>query len=155
MRAAAHAFGVRKVPRAMRSALPREDAAAGTPRAQDPPPPLLDHLRHVARDVRCKGYVEMFGACAALSGHAGHAAHAGSEVLMRCLAQALGRRPILHRAGEAEISFDEAWLMALARSLRQGDASSAAFLLRSRVPAHARRHLVYLLRMVVDNHPQV
>ncbi|MFO7758402.1 MAG: hypothetical protein R6V26_07975 [Roseovarius sp.] len=140
----------------MRSALPRDAASeAGTPHAQDPPPLLLDHLRHVARDVRCKEYVDMFGACAALSGNAGVAARAASEVLMRCLDQALGRRPILYREGEAETSFDEAWLLALARSLRQGDASSATFLLRSRVPAHARRHLVFLLRTVVDNHTQV
>ena len=97
----------------------------------------------------------MFGACAALSGNRQVAAQAASDVLMRCLAQALGRRPILYREGEPETSFDEAWLMTLARSLRQGDTSSATFLLHSRVPAHARRHLVFLLRMVVDKYAQV
>jgi len=126
--------------------------AQGTQPCADP---LLDHLRHVARATRCKGHVDMFGACAALSDNDWLAAQAASDVLMRCLAQALGHRPILHREGEPEISFDEAWLMTLARSLRQGDTSSATFLLHSRVPAHARRHLVFLLRMVVDKYAQV
>jgi hypothetical protein len=117
--------------------------------------PLLDHLRHMARAARCKGYVDMLGACAALSGDDRIAAQAASEVLMRCLAQALGKRPILLREGEPETSFDEAWLMTLARSLRQRDDPSTAFLLRSRVPVHARRHLVVLLRMVVDRYSHV
>ena len=117
--------------------------------------PLLDHLRHVARATRCKGHVDMVGACAALSSNRHVAAQAASDMLMRCLAQTLGRRPILLRIGEPEISFDEAWLMTLARSLRQNDTSSATFLLHSRVPAHARRHLVFLLRMVVDKYDQV
>jgi len=128
---------------------------ARAPGTQARPDPLLDHLRRVARDVRCKRYVDMFGACAALSGTGGVAAQAASEVLMRCLSQALGRRPVLLRAGEPETSFDEDWLLALARSLRGDDAASATFLLRSRVPAHARRHLVFLLRGVIDSHAQV
>lgn len=117
--------------------------------------PLLDHLRHVAGAARCKGHVDMVGACAALSRDDRIAAQAAADVLMRCLAQALGRRPILLREGEPETSFDEAWLMTLARSLRQGDNASAAFLLRSRVPAHARRHLAFLLRTVVDTYVRV
>ena len=136
----------------MRSALPREiRGEANAPDVDDRPGSLLDHLRQVARHVRCKGHVDMYCACAALSGNREVAAQASSEVLMRCLSQALGRRPVLLRAGEPVTSFDEAWLMALARSLRDGDTSSATFLLHSRVPAHARRHLVFLLRNVVDN----
>ncbi len=30
--------------------------------------PLLDHVRDVARTNRCKGYIDLFGACASLSG---------------------------------------------------------------------------------------
>jgi len=140
----------------MKSALPDEFAGdALAPQAHDRPSPLLEHLRHVARDVRCNGHVDMFCACAALSGDRQIAAQAASDVLMRSLSQVLGRRPILFRAGEPERSFDEAWLLALARSLHDGDTSSATFLLHSRVPAHARRHLVFLLRAVLDNHAQV
>ena len=140
----------------MRSAVPRDmtgemTGAAVAPDVADRPGALLDHLRQVARHVRCKEHVDMFCACAALSGNREVAAQAASEVLMRCLSQALGRRPILLRAGEPVTSFDEAWLMALARSLRDGDTSSSTFLLHSRVSAPARRHLVFLLRNVVDN----
>ncbi|MFW2544827.1 hypothetical protein ACN2XU_19505 [Primorskyibacter sp. 2E107] len=116
--------------------------------------PLLDHLRDVARINRCKGYIDLFGACAALSGNRDVARHAASEVLVRCLSQALGRRPVLYRVGETETSFDEKWLIALARSLKTGDKCSSAFLLQSRVPKHARRTLVFLLRRVTDSFSQ-
>jgi len=136
----------------MRSAVPRETTGdAVAPDVDARPDPLLDHLRQVARDARCKRHVDMVCACAALSGNGEVAAQAAAEVLMRCLSQALGRRPVLFRAGERVTSFDEAWLMALARSLRDSDTASARFLLHSRVPAHMRRHLVFLLRTVVDN----
>ena len=116
---------------------------------------LLEHLRHVSRTSRCKSYIDMFGACAALSGNAHVAAQAASEVLMRCLAQALGRRPVLYRQGELEMSFDEKWLIALAHSLTSGDEASATFLLQSRVPKHARRNLVFLLRRVTDHSARI
>ena len=119
------------------------------------PDPLLDHLRRVASAARCKSYVDLFGACAALSSNRDVAAQAASEVLVRCLSQALGRRPVLYREGETAMSFDEAWLMALARSLDGEDTQSATFLLHSRVPAHARRNFVFLLRTVLDNFYQI
>lgn len=126
------------------------DAAPQDQVDHTPADPLLDHLRHAARDVRCKSYVDLFGACAALSGNRDVAATAATEVLMRCLAQALGRRPVLFRRGEGETSFDEKWLVALANALRNDDQVSATFLLHSRVPVHARRNVVFLLKNVVD-----
>lgn len=122
-----------------------------TPTEGDAGHALLEHLRHVARTNRCKSHVDLFGACAALSGNRQIAAQAASEILIRCLSQALGRRPILYREGERETSFDENWLIALARSFRREDISSATFLLHSRVPKHARRNLAFLLRSVTDN----
>lgn len=116
---------------------------------------LLDHLRDVARNNRCKGYIDLFGACATLSGNRDVALQAASEVLVRCLSQALGHRPAFYRVGEPETSFDEKWLIALARSLKNGDDASAAFLLQSRVPGHARRNLVFLLRSVTDSFPRI
>ncbi|WP_136441478.1 hypothetical protein [Pacificoceanicola onchidii] len=110
---------------------------------------LLDHLRHVARANRCKCYLDLFGACAALSGNRIVAPRAASEVLMRCLSQALGRRPILFQEGEAETSFDEAWLMTLASSLKREDEASTTFLLHSRVPKHLHRNVVFLLKTVI------
>ncbi len=110
---------------------------------------LLDRLRCAARLARCKCYTDLFGACAALSGNPAVARQAAADVLMRCLSQALGRRPVLLREGETETSPDEAWLMALARALKGGDTASATFLLHSRVPAHQRRNLVFLLQNVI------
>ncbi|WP_089885256.1 hypothetical protein [Citreimonas salinaria] len=129
----------------------RQDAA----RPGCPADPVLDHLRRTARSSRCKSYVDLFGACASMSGNRQVAAQAASDVLMRCLSQALGRRPVLYREGEREMSFDEAWLMALVRSLQADDVASATFLLHSRVPKHARRNLVFLLQRVAEDFDQV
>lgn len=116
---------------------------------------LIDHLRDVARTNRCKAHIELFGACAALSKNRDVARHAAAEVLVRCLSQALQHRPAFYRVGERENSFDEKWLIALARSLKTGDEASATFLLNSRVPKHAHRNLVFLLRNVADSFTQV
>lgn len=116
---------------------------------------LIAHLREVARINRCNAYIDLFGACAALSGNRDIALHAASEVLVRCLAQALGHRPVLYRVGEMAMSFDEKWLVALARSLKTGDAASATFLLHSRVPKHAHRNLVFLVRCVAERFPWI
>ncbi|WP_306151307.1 hypothetical protein [Roseovarius sp. MMSF_3281] len=116
---------------------------------------FLEHLRQVSRVNRCKSYIDMFGACAALSGNNHVATQAASEVLVRCLSQALGRRPVLLRRGERETSFDEDWLIAVARSLKTGDDASTTFLLNSRVPKHARRNLIFLLRHLVDNFSRI
>lgn len=127
----------------------------GTEHAPDDGRALLDHLRHVASASRCKSYVDLFGACATLSGNRTVAAQAASDVLMRCLSQALGRRPVLFREGERETSFDEDWLMALARALQGNDTASMTFLVHSRVPRHARRNLVFLLDRVLDAFPRI
>ncbi|MGR3529394.1 MAG: hypothetical protein ACU0CQ_06565 [Sulfitobacter sp.] len=118
-------------------------------------PPLLDHLRNAARDARSKRYVDLFGACAVLSGNRQIAAKAACEVLMRCLDQALGRRPVMFRTGESETSFDENWLLALARALKSGDTPSVTFLLHSQVPKSAHRNLVFLVRSVAESFDQV
>ncbi|APE43034.1 hypothetical protein BOO69_06085 [Sulfitobacter alexandrii] len=115
------------------------------PEGPPAPTPLLTHLRRVSRDSRCKSFIDLFGACAALSGNREVAAQAASEILIRGLHQALGRRPVFFREGERDTSFDENWLMALARALDTDDTASATFLLHSRVPRHARRNLIFLL----------
>lgn len=69
---------------------------------------------------------------------------------MRCLPEALGKAPVLYRPGEAELSFDEAWLMRLSEATARGDDDSAAFLLGSRVQRQDRRNLSYLIHSVSE-----
>ncbi|QFT60393.1 hypothetical protein FIU94_16305 [Sulfitobacter sp. THAF37] len=118
-------------------------------------PAALTLLRRIARDSRCKSYVDLFGACAALSGNRQVAAQAACEVLILGLQQALGRRPVFYREDEHETSFDENWLLALARSLRTDDTASVTFLLHSRVHRSARRNLIFLLNSVFASTEQV
>ncbi|TFL18827.1 hypothetical protein [Jannaschia formosa] len=68
-------------------------------------------------------------------------------LLARMLPVLLLRRPVLWRPGTAGRSFDEDWLLALARALRAGDADSARFLLTRR----ARPEGAATLRMLVGD----
>lgn len=106
---------------------------------------ILNQLRRAARDCRAAARADLFEACALLSADRGVAQRAHADALMKCLPQALGRRPKMLRPGVAEVSFDEAWIVRMATSAAQGDGDSFAFLLRSRVPPWARRNIAFLV----------
>ena len=111
---------------------------------------FLNTLRLVGRQCRSKAHEDLFEACAVLSCDPTKAATAYADTLMRCLSQALGKLPILHRPGETEVSFDEAWLLQLGAAIAREDQPSIDFLLRSRVHPHARRHCGFLMKAIVD-----
>lgn len=67
------------------------------------------------------------------------------EALLRTLTEALGRRPVFYRAGSTDISFDEAWLMAVVEAIDRADSSSLAFLTGSRLRSHTRRNIAFLV----------
>lgn len=112
---------------------------------------LLNHLRFVTMGCRAKARTDLFEACALLSVDRTSSSEAFSVALMRCLGQALGQRPRLLQPGSSEISFDEAWLLQLARATKRGDESSIAFLLASRVPHHLRRHIRFLVARISES----
>ena len=60
------------------------------------------------------------------------------------------RRPVLLRTGSEEVSFDEAWLIQLAKALARADDDSADFLLRSRVAQPHRRNIRFLVSRISD-----
>ena len=123
--------------------------APSTPPRVDPRVwPLLNHLRVVALTCRASARTDLFEACAMLSSDKTIARAAYSETLMKCLAQATGKRPVMYRPGAGEVSFDEAWLARLAVASAESDGDSFEFLLRSRVPAWARRNLAFLIHRV-------
>ncbi len=123
-----------------------------------PPPPalsdsetgLLNHLRLIGMQCRASRRADLFEACAALSMDKSTARAAHAEILMRTLGQSMRRAPVLHAPGVAEISFDEAWLIRIARAYVDGDRASATFLLASRVVPHARRNVGFLIAAVTD-----
>ena len=115
----------------------------------------LNHLRVIALNCRSKARADLFQACAVLSQDRHTARDTHGEVLMRCLSQALERRPVLFRPGAAELSFDEAWIARLVEAARDGDDDSFLFLICARVPIVARRNLAFLLRGVAEAFPKV
>lgn len=111
---------------------------------------FLNHLRMVALSCRVKRRSDIFQACALISTDPQSTREAHVEALMRCLSEAMNRRPVMLRTGSAEVSFDEAWLIQLAKSLARGDTDSTAFLVGSRVvPAH-RRNIRFLVGRISD-----
>lgn len=127
----------------------RPAAPAAAPQLSDWATDLLNHLRMVALGCRAAPHADLFHACAVLSLDRSAARSAHAEVLMRCLAQALGQRPKLYRPGVTEVSFDEAWL-ARAAEAALNDPQSFEFLIRSRLPRQSQRNLAFLIRAVAE-----
>ena len=106
---------------------------------------MLDGLREAALRAHCARRLELFQACAMLSGDRAQSHAAFRDALLRTLSQGLRRRPVLFRPGVPETSFDERWLLALIDSVIRDDAPSIRFLSASRIAAHARRSLLFLV----------
>lgn len=106
---------------------------------------FLNHLRFTSMACRAKPRADLFEACALLHVTRSANLQAHSDVLMRCLAQALGKQPILHAPGTVETSFDENWLLQLEQATVGRDDASIAFLLKSRVLPEHRRLILFLV----------
>lgn len=119
------------------------------PRPEDWSVALLNIVRLKALRCRSAARTDLFRACAVLSLCKETAWDAYAEALVRCLAEATGKRLILHRPGAQEHSFDEAWLLRLIMCAREGDEDSFGFLVRSRVRASAQRNFSFLIRALV------
>ncbi|MEO0342056.1 MAG: hypothetical protein AAF198_01340 [Pseudomonadota bacterium] len=120
----------------------------------DPSPtvrPLVSFLRVLALACRSSAREDLFKACAILSHEPNISAHACGEALVKCLSQALGKRPIFHAITEPELSFDEAWLSQLSEAIQSGDAQSEHFLLRSRVHKDAQRNVSFLMSRLTQH----
>jgi len=111
---------------------------------------FLNHLRFTSMACRAKPRADLFEACALL--HVTRTANlqAHTDALMRCLAQALGKQPMLHAPGTIETSFDESWLVQLGQATARQDDASLAFLLKSRVLPEHRRLILFLITRVSD-----
>ena len=109
---------------------------------------LLTHLRIVGLACRTAARTDLFKACALLTTDTQEAQTAYAETLMRCLPQAIGKRPVVYTPGTQDLSFDEAWLLRLIEAAGREDEPSFTFLLQSRVAPHARRSITFLARFV-------
>lgn len=113
--------------------------------AAHPVPGLLRQIRRDAARSRARARLDLFGACAMLSTDRDTAARAYLDTLLRTLEQGLGRAPVIYCEACPQMSFDERWIMALLDAHRRSDRDSFAFLLCSRLPHAARRHIGFLI----------
>jgi hypothetical protein len=118
---------------------------SSTSRTATPVPPELRRIRRAAARARASARLELFGACAMLSADRDVAGRAYLDTLLRTLAQGLGRAPVIFCETCPQTSFDEQWLLALLDSHARDDRDSFAFLLCSRLPHTARRHVGFLI----------
>ena len=70
---------------------------------------------------------------------------------MRCINEALGKPARLLSPGVSELTFDERWLVQLARASAQGDEDSLRFLLSSRVAFENRRLVRFLIGRIAGD----
>ncbi|MGS4944913.1 hypothetical protein ACVDG3_05500 [Meridianimarinicoccus sp. RP-17] len=110
-----------------------------------PVPDILRRLRRDAARTRASARLDLFRACAMLSTDRGVAGRAYIDTFLRTLEQGLGRAPVIYCEACPQMSFDERWIMALVDAQRRGDRDSFAFLLCSRLPCAARRHVGFLI----------
>ncbi|MBE3640514.1 hypothetical protein [Mangrovicoccus algicola] len=122
------------------------DAARPLPACSDA---RLDLIRREAARARTEPHLDFFRACSLLTMDRKGAPIVFARALLRVLGQALGHRPVFHRAGAAARSFDEVWLMRVIDRLEVGDHDSVAFLLGRRVPQDYRRSVAFLLHGLV------
>lgn len=126
----------------------RDDHAVAIPTA-------ILALRRLAPRCHAGARLDLFRACAMLSGNADVAAKTYAEALLRGLAVVFGRAPVLHQPGAAELSFDEAWLASLLAAALRDDEASTRFLLASRLPRHAQRQIGWLARQLAQRQDAV
>lgn len=129
--------------------------APSSPAMSDGAGRLLNHLRFVATACRTKRRTDLFEACALLKVSRAATLEAHAEALMRCLAEALGTPARLYAPNAPDLSFDEAWLVQLARAIAHGDESSTAFLLHSRVARQHHRWVRYLMGRIASFFPLI
>ncbi|WP_299410755.1 hypothetical protein [uncultured Roseobacter sp.] len=136
----------------------QQTPASVFPAEQEATPPVLDigarevltHLRMTALGCRAAARTDLFEACALLSLDGEDAKRTFVATLVKCLGSALNKSVVWYRPGVAELSFDEAWLMQCLRAFSTADATSLTFLLRSRVAAHDRRYIGFLLARISE-----
>jgi len=106
---------------------------------------FLNSLRIATVICRARLQTDRFEACALL--HVSHSVstRAHAEALVQCLSKALDKPARLLAPGTDELSFDEHWLLGLARAHTRGDDASVAFLLGRRVRPENRRLVAFLI----------
>ena len=114
------------------------------PAPAEPEGEELSVLRRLACRARLSRREEPERMCALLQAQPAAEAEAYGEALLRMLPVALGRRVTFHRPGAGSCSFDEAWVLALLRSIRADDGDSVRFALASRISRHMQRQVRFL-----------
>ncbi|MEL7466599.1 MAG: hypothetical protein AAFN79_21175 [Pseudomonadota bacterium] len=111
---------------------------------------VLNKLRLLAARARCASKIDAFGVCSLLNADPTAAAAGYAEALLRLAAQGLGHAPIVYHPGTDEVSRDEAVLLRLIASARDGDEDSLRFLAGRLLAREAARPMIFLCRNLAE-----
>lgn len=111
---------------------------------------LLNRIRFLAASCRASAKLDLFEACRLLDMQTDAADEACLITLIRVMGQALDARPVFHRPGEADLSFDEAWLLSTIEARMRDDEDSYAFLVTRRIARDKRRTFGMLIFALAD-----
>lgn len=115
----------------------------------EPDRATLAALRIAACGCRASARLGVEQACAMIDASPEKALH----TLLGALPEAFGRPTRFYRLGEAELSFDERWVLAAVDAAKRSDNDSLYFLIARRVPTYLRRWVAFLVRSVATNVP--
>jgi hypothetical protein len=116
----------------------------------EPDRSTLAALRIAACGCRASARLGVEQACAMIDASPDKALH----TLLGALPEAFGHPTRFFRVGEAELSFDERWVLAAIDAASRDDSDSLYFLIARRVPAYLRRWVAFLVRRVADRFGQ-
>lgn len=107
---------------------------------------LLAQLRFVA--CTCRAGARVDPSCDCTAPGAGMKQCLGA--LVAIAPHATGRHLTFYRPGEAEVSFDESWVLALVEAAARGDGDSLCFLVFRHVARASRARIVFLAHRVAE-----
>jgi len=107
---------------------------------------LLARMRRIA--CSCRAGARVDASCNCTAPGAGMKPCLAS--LVATAPQVTGRHLTFYRPGEADVSFDEAWLLALVEAAARGDGDSLRFLTIRHVAPPARARIAFLARRVAE-----
>lgn len=107
---------------------------------------LLAQLRFVA--CTCRAGARVNPSCDCTAPGAGMKQCLGA--LVAIAPHATGRHLTFYRPGEAEVSFDESWVLALVEAAARGDGDSLRFLVIRHVARASRARIALLARRIAE-----
>ena len=110
---------------------------------------LLERIRRCASQVRCYPRLDVFEACQLISYDADLLDSEATQMFLRTMPQAIGRRLVIYRSHTNALSWDERWIISLIESVTRADYDSVYFMVNAVVQKKYRREAMQIASSMV------